>query len=340
MKTKDFFFNLPEDLIAQYPSQKREQSRLMVLYKKTGQIEHSLVENLPSYVSDACIVFNDTRVRKARIIAEKKQTGAKVEFLFIEKINDFLWKAITSKSKKQKPGDWYYLPGGITVKIDSDCENGEKIVRFSTSVDDDYFDKYGHVPLPPYIKREDDFRDFERYQTVFAKNTGSVAAPTAGLHFSDELLQALNTNNHIVYVTLHVGLGTFLPVRTENVEEHHMHEEAFFVSDESASIINQARASGKKICAIGTTSVRTLESSYDNSVDRIVSKYGKTNLFIYPGYNFNVVDIMFTNFHTPGSSLLMLVSAFAGTELIKEAYRIAIEKKYRFFSYGDAMLIL
>jgi S-adenosylmethionine:tRNA ribosyltransferase-isomerase len=339
MKTSDFFFELPEELIAQYPPETRGTSRLMVLDRETGNVSHRGVEELPELLEpETLIVFNDSRVRKARLYGDAVSGTGRVEFLLLERTGPAAWRTLAGRAKRQKTGREYRFPGGLSGRIAAEEQDGFRILEFSSPVDDAYLDRYGHVPLPPYIRREDDGIDAERYQTVYSRATGSAAAPTAGLHFTGALLERLHARGmETVFVTLHVGLGTFLPVRTELLEDHRMHEEEYTISEESAEKINRALAEGRRILAVGTTSVRTLESAWDGG--RVKPGAGKTRLFIYPGYRFNVVSEIFTNFHTPGSSLLMLVSAFAGKGFIDRAYREAVEERYRFFSYGDAMLI-
>ena len=298
------------------------------------------------------IVFNNSRVRKARLIAES-ETGGRVEFLLLkpegpaENSTDdscsvyFSWLAMVSKTKKQRLGKRYRFPGGIEGEI-IEARGAERVVRFSEAIGDPWLDLHGHIPLPPYIRREDSLPDADRYQTVYSKNSGSVAAPTAGLHFTPELIRAIEESGvDCAYISLHVGRGTFLPVRTDDIREHKMHSEEYEISVDNAEKINSAVAEGKKILAVGTTSVRTLESEASR-IGRAGVEPGvrSTDIFIYPGYEFQTVSHMLTNFHTPESSLLMLVSAFAGKDNIDRAYEVAIENKYRFFSYGDAMLIL
>jgi len=337
MKTSDFSFNLPEELIAQEPLQEREESRLLVLNRKSGSITHSRFRNLPTFLKPGSIcVFNNTRVRKARIYAET-EFGGKVELIFLKQLQPDLWEVIAGKAKKQKKGKVLILPGDISSQI-TESLGQKKHLKVSRELSDDYFTAYGHVPLPPYIKRPDTRDDEKRYQTVFSRETGSVAAPTAGLHFSQPLLQDLSVMDiRICYITLHVGIGTFLPIRTENVEDHTMHEEDFTISETTASIINAGKKEGRPIVAVGTTTVRTLESAYTGG--NVKEGRQTTDLFIYPPYKFQVVDHMITNFHTPESSLLVMVSAFAGKELIDRVYAEAVDRKYRFFSYGDAMFI-
>ncbi|AEJ61431.1 S-adenosylmethionine:tRNAribosyltransferase-isomerase [Spirochaeta thermophila DSM 6578] len=337
MKLKDFYFDLPEDLIAQHPSQRREDARLMVVHRETGRIEHSYVRELPLILPPSCLVFNDTRVRKSRILATRRDSGGKVEILLLEEVEPSLWKALVSRTRRQRAGVVYDLPGGREAEIVG-MEDGLRLVRISPPIDEAYLDRHGHVPLPPYIKRADLPEDEERYQTVFARHPGSAAAPTAGLHFTPALMDELKSRHTVTFLTLHVGLGTFQPVRTENVEEHRMHTERFHISEETARVIESAKSRHIPVCAVGTTSTRALESAWEHG--RLKRGWQETSLYIYPGYTFKVIDHLFTNFHTPGSSLILLVSAFLGKDLLLEAYRKAIEHRYRFFSYGDAMLII
>ncbi len=341
MKTSEFYFNLPNELIAQTPADKRGESRLLVMDKNTGKLDHKMIADFPDMVEDGTlIIVNNSRVRKARLYGTS-ETGGKVEFLLIKQLSLHTWEAIVSKKKKQRIGKRFTFRGNVKGEISGISESGAEIT-FSEEIDDLWLDKYGHMPLPPYIRREDTEKDSDRYQTVYAKNTGSVAAPTAGLHFTDEILERLEEKGiDVVSVTLHVGLGTFIPVRSDIVEEHTMHTEEYEISKDTAFKINQAKKEGRKILAVGTTSVRTIESAWEGSRDNgsIISGKSSTNIYIYPGYKFKVVDHMLTNFHTPDSSLILLVSAFAGKERIKDAYEEAIRQKYMFFSYGDAMFI-
>jgi len=341
MKTKEFYFNLPKELIAQTPADKRGESRLIVLNRETGNLDHKMISDFPDLIEEnTLIVVNNSRVRKARIYGTSL-TGGKVEFLLVKQIDYYSWETIVSKRKKQRVGKEFVFPADLKGEIT--VHNEEKtVIKFSQAIDDIWLNKYGHMPLPPYIKREDTEDDFYRYQTVYAKNTGSIAAPTAGLHFTDNIIQRLGSRGiDLVSVTLHVGLGTFIPVRTENVEEHKMHREEYEISENTAFKINEAKKTGRKILAVGTTSIRTIESAWRDSPvkNTIISGKSSTDIFIYPGFGFKVADQMLTNFHTPDSSLILLVSAFAGKENIKDAYAEAIKEKYRFFSYGDAMLI-
>ena len=338
MKTNSFYFNLPEELIAQVPSGKRENSRLLVLNSKTGEIEHKKITDFAEFIPpETLLVMNNSRVRKARIYGYSA-AGGRVEFLLVEKLDGNRWKTIASKSKKQKPGKEYTFDGNLTGVI-IHSEGMFKVIEFNSDVNDDYLDKFGHIPLPPYIKREDTKHDAERYQTVFSEVTGSIAAPTAGLHFTQDIIDKLHERQiKTAHVTLHVGLGTFLPIRSENLEQHEMHTEEYEVPEETIRLVTEAKKEGRKVLAVGTTSVRTLESAWNGY--GLTAGRGKTNLFIYPGFKFQVVDKMLTNFHTPESSLLVLVSAFAGKALIDKAYASAVKEKYRFYSYGDAMLII
>lgn len=356
MKISEFTYDLPEHLIAQTPAEHRGGDRLLVIDKHTGEYKDSMFSEFTTFVDDnSLIVINDTRVRKARVYGIS-ETGGKVEFLFTgstgaPKDGASFWQAMVSKSRKQKVGKSYsfydnngnlYCHGSISSDVDDhDTGSSLKIVEFDRIIDENFFLECGHVPLPPYIKREDDFNDEKRYQTVYAKHYGSMAAPTAGLHFTEDTLNELKKRGiEVVHVTLQVGMGTFLPVRTENLEDHVMHTEAYVVSEEAAEKINKAKAEGKKIVAIGTTSVRTLESAYDEKVGKVMAGSSETALFIKPGFQFHVVDQLVTNFHTPESTLLVLVSAFAGKENVLNAYKHAVEKEYKFFSYGDATFFI
>ncbi len=344
MKTRDFYFDLPESLIAQNPAEARGNDRLLLLDRISGKYEDRRISDLPSILSDEYVmVLNNSKVRKARVFAYS-DNGGRVEFLFLSKNPDSTWRCMVSKAKKQKIGKTFtfYTLDGMEYRkatIVSECGDQLRNIEFSSPVDESFFTLCGHVPLPPYIKREDNFRDETRYQTVYAKKEGSVASPTAGLHFTSELLSSLRDDGIGIYeVTLHVGMGTFLPVRSENIEDHNMHTESYEIVPLVAESLNKAKADGKKILSVGTTSLRTLESA-SNEDGRLVTLKGDTSIFITPGYRFKFIDSLFTNFHTPESTLLMLVSALAGREKILNAYKHAIENEYRFFSYGDAMLI-
>jgi len=345
MLVKDFSFDLPEELIAQVPAKVRGEDRLLVIDKNTGEYLDSEMKDFPSFLDDDCLlVVNNSKVRKARVYGITENNG-KVEFLFLSEREDHCWLVMTNKAKKQKIGKGYTFlkhNGEIAfhATIVESCPDGLKYLKPDIVIDETFFIEEGHVPLPPYIKREDDFQDETRYQTIYADKAGSVASPTAGLHFTPEIMKKIKEKGvKIAFVTLHVGMGTFIPMRGVNIEDHHMHYESYYVSEEAAAIINDYRKKGKKIVATGTTSVRTLESAYNVKTDMVETGYNKTNLFISPGYKFNVVNQLLTNFHTPESTLLVLVSSFAGREHIMKAYKHAIEKKYRFFSYGDATFL-
>ncbi len=345
MKLTDFDFELPQDLIAQHPSGTRGQDKLMLLDRKTGEVTHKMMQDLPDLILPGTLmIFNNSKVRRARCYGIKETTGREQEFMFLNRLDKdgFLWNTMVKSAKKQKPGMHYKFPDGTIGTIIDRPENVGtefRALQFEQPVNEAWFEVNGHIPLPPYIKREDTDEDSERYQNVYAKETGSAACPTAGLHFTEEMLNRLSEKGiERDFVTLHVGLGTFLPVREENIEEHKMHEEVFTVSESTAKKINDAKKEGRPILAVGTTSVRTLESFCDEN-GHVKSGTSSTRIFMYPGYKFKVVDQMFTNFHTPESTLIMLVSAFAGRENILNAYKKAVENRYRFFSYGDAMFI-
>lgn len=345
MLLKEFDFNLPEELIAQHPSGIRGQDKLMLLNRKTGETEHHNMSDLPDLILPGTLmIFNNSKVRRARCYGIKETTGREQEFMFLNQLDSTgnTWNTMVKGAKKQKPGMRYTFPDGTTGTIIEREENTGtefRALRFESPVTEEWFEKNGHIPLPPYIKREDTEEDSERYQNIYAKETGSAACPTAGLHFTEEMLSRLSEKGiERDFVTLHVGLGTFLPVREEKIEDHKMHEEVFTVSEATAEKINQAKKEGRPILAVGTTSVRTLESACDEN-GIVKAGTSSTHIFMYPGYRFKVIDQMFTNFHTPESTLIMLVSAFAGREHILNAYRTAVENRYRFFSYGDAMFI-
>jgi S-adenosylmethionine:tRNA ribosyltransferase-isomerase len=352
MQTKDFHFELPEELIAQVPSSRRGGDRLLVLDRSTGKTEDRLFTEIADIVEPGTLmVFNDSRVRRARVYATVESTGSEAEFLLIAPMaiagfeSGRVWKAMARNAKRQKVGRTYRFADGTRAEIVDDSSidlSGTefRLLAFARAIGDDWLERNGHLPLPPYIKRGDELSDADRYQTVYARNVGSVAAPTAGLHFTDETLAALDARGiERTTVTLHVGLGTFLPVRAEKIEEHVMHEEAYSISDDTAERVTRAKREGRPVLAVGTTSIRTLESAWDESAGTLRAGESSTGIFIYPGYRFKVVDRVFTNFHTPESTLLMLVSAFAGKERIFDAYAHAIAERYRFFSYGDSMLI-
>lgn len=345
MLTSDFNFDLPQELIAQHPSGVRGQDKLMLLNKSSGDVFHHSMQDLPSLITpETLMIFNNSKVRRARVYGIKETTGRECEFMFLNNIDSecSIWNTMVKSAKKQKPGMRYSFPDGTIgtiVDLPGNAGTEFRAIKFDFTINEDWFERNGHIPLPPYIKREDTNEDSERYQNVYAKEVGSAACPTAGLHFTDEMFAKLDQKGiERAFVTLHVGLGTFLPVREENIENHKMHNEVFTIPSETAQKINQAKKDGRPILAVGTTSVRTLESAGDEN-GFVKEGTSSTNIFMYPGYKFKVVDQMFTNFHTPESTLIMLVSAFAGRENILNAYNMAVQEKYRFFSYGDAMLI-
>ncbi len=340
MKTRDFDYFLPEELIAQDPLSKRDGSRLLILDRKTGEIEHKNFYDILDYINEKdFLVINSTKVLPARLLGNKEDTGAKVEVFLLQPTKDEgVWECLVKPGKKVKIGTLVVFEEGLLKgEIISRKDSGSRIIKFTYEGSFmETINKIGEVPLPPYIKKK--IKDPDRYQTVYAKESGSVAAPTAGLHFTDELLKKISEKNvGIAEVTLHVGLGTFRPVNTEIITEHKMHSEFFSITDENVDKINKALKSGKRIIAVGTTSTRTLESAVENK--EIVKKEGWTDIFIYPGYSFKATDALITNFHLPKSTLLMLVSALASKDSILNAYSEAILKDYRFFSFGDAMFI-
>lgn len=340
MTTKDFYYDLPPELIAQTPLTDRSASRLLVLNKDSGEISHEHFYDIPCHLKPGdCLVMNNTRVIPARLYGCKEGTGGKIEFLLLKRLELDKWEVILRPGKKAKPGSRFEFGGGLlSAEILEVIEDGNRIVRFEyDGVWEEILDKLGEMPLPPYIKEK--LSDKERYQTVYSKIEGSAAAPTAGLHFTKELLKKIEDMGvETAYLTLHVGLGTFRPVSVDNVEEHIMHSEFYQVSAETAEKINRTRERGGRIIAVGTTSVRTLETVADDN-GRMRAASGETSIFIYPGYKFKSVDALITNFHLPESTLVMLVSALAGKESIFKAYNTAVREKYRFFSFGDAMLI-
>lgn len=337
MKTSQFSFDLPPELIAQLPSSDRESARLMVLQRATGGTQDSTVRELSGWVKPGTvIVLNDSRVRKARLFAQRAG-GGRTELILLERRQPTVWTVLAGRSKRLKPGAQLLFSQGVTGIL-AEGEGETRLLRFDQPIDDDWLERNGHVPLPPYIRREDTLSDEERYQTVYSRITGSAAAPTAGLHFTPRLLDELRgAGATVVMVTLHVGLGTFLPIRSEEIEDHVMHEEVFSIPSATKIAVDAAKLEGRPVLAVGTTVVRTLESAW--TAGALQEGDGRTRIYITPGFKFNVVTQMFTNFHTPSSSLLVLVSAFAGREAILDAYAAAIAKRYRFFSYGDAMLI-
>lgn len=341
MKKSDFYYDLPEELIAQTPVEPRNSSRLMKIDRKTGDIVHSRFYNLCDYLKKGdLLVLNDSRVLPARLYGEKKSTGSFIEFLLLEQKGDKLWEIICRPGKKAKVGTEFSFGNGIlTAKVIEVKDDGNRIVKFSC--EGNFYavlDEIGQMPLPPYITEK--LEDKERYQTVYSKELGSAAAPTAGLHFTKEMLDEIKEMGvDIAYVTLHVGLGTFRPVKEDDILNHKMHSEHYHLSEETAEKINRTKASGGRVIAVGTTSCRTLESmELENGL--VKSGDGYTDIFIYPGYKFKLLDGLITNFHLPESTLIMLVSSFLGYENTMNAYKIAVEEKYRFFSFGDAMCIL
>ncbi len=341
MKKSDFFYFLPQELIAQHPSEKRDASRLMVVGKSSGEISHKVFSDIKGLLRKGdCLILNDTRVLPARLYGIKEGTGARVEFLLLTQKSADTWEVLAGPGKKAKKGSRFSFSDGLlTCEILESIENGNRLAQFF--FEGNFFevlDKIGEMPLPHYITEK--LEDKERYQTVYSREPGSAAAPTAGLHFTPELLDEIRREGvEVGFVTLHVGLGTFRPVKTENIEEHHMHSEHFTVPAETADIINRTKARGGRVIAVGTTCCRTLESVWRDK-GCMCAHDNWTDIFIYPGYTFRCIDALITNFHLPESTLIMLVSAFCGYENTMHAYKVAVEEKYRFFSFGDAMLIL
>lgn len=340
MDVKDFDYDLPEELIAQDPLEDRSSSRLMVLDKKTGEVSHHVFKEIINYLRPGdCLVLNNTKVIPARLFGVKEGTLAKIEILLLKRRQNDVWETLVKPGKKAKPGTKIIFGDGILVgEVIDVVEDGNRLIQFTyDGIFEEILDKLGQMPLPPYITHQ--LKDKNRYQTVYAKYDGSAAAPTAGLHFTKELLSAVKEKGvDIAEVTLHVGLGTFRPVKVDNVLDHHMHSEFYMVSQEAADKINTAKKNGGRIISVGTTSTRTLESAADEN-GMLKECSGWTDIFIYPGYKFKVIDCLITNFHLPQSTLVMLVSALAGREHILAAYKKAVEEKYRFFSFGDAMFI-
>lgn len=339
MKTNEFFYDLPQELIAQTPCERRDGSRMLYLPLSGAPVEHTVFKALPAYLhSGDCLVFNDSRVMPARLIGTRSGGGS-AELLLLKPLGGDDWEALARPGRRLLPGAVVEFGDSMRAEIVSVGENGLRHVRFHYSGDwEALLDQLGRTPLPPYIKEE--LADRERYQTVYSRHTGSAAAPTAGLHFTEEMLATLRAGGvHTEFVTLHVGLGTFRPVQSETVEAHKMHAEAFSLSAETAQRINEAREAGGRIIAVGTTSCRVLEAAADPD-GHLRETHGETDIFIYPGYRFKILDGLFTNFHLPESTLLMLVSALAGRERVLAAYQEAVRERYRFFSFGDAMLIL
>lgn len=352
MNTHDFYYDLPEELIAQNPLEDRSSSRLMVLNRFTGEYEHKIFKDITRYLRKGdCLVLNNTKVIPARLIGEKinavtgdetdeNSHGARIEILLLKRKENDIWETLVKPGKKARPGTKISFGNGLLMgEILDIVDEGNRLVKFSyNGIFEEILDRLGEMPLPPYITTE--LKDKNRYQTVYAKYEGSAAAPTAGLHFTTELLEQIqNMGVTLAYVTLHVGLGTFRPVKVDDVTKHHMHSEYYQVLQAEADKINEAKKNGGRVICVGTTSCRTIESSSDED-GTVRAGSGETSIFIYPGYRFKVMDGLITNFHLPESTLVMLVSAFAGRENILNAYKEAVEKRYRFFSFGDAMLII
>lgn len=349
MHINDFDYELPQELIAQTPAEKRDASRLMVVNRNDGTIEHKHFYDIIDYLEPTdCLVLNNSKVLPARLYGKKEGTGANIEFLLIKRIEGDVWETMVRPGKRLKPGDSVsFSEDKLFRAIVKDYgEDGTRIVEFEyEGIFLERLEELGKMPLPPYIERDNNSEDKDRYQTVYAKNEGSVAAPTAGLHFTPELLEKAKAKGvKLAYVTLHVGIGTFRPVKVENIEEHHMHFEEYFIDEETAKVINETVKAGGRIVSVGTTSTRTVESAaeFDEESGKYLVKagHGSTGIFIYPGYEFKIIKSLITNFHLPKSTLLMLISALYNREDILKAYDIAVEEKYRFFSYGDAMFIL
>lgn len=341
MKTSDFYYELPEELIAQEPLADRASSRLMVVHKDTKTLEHRYFRDVKEYLRPGdCLIINDTRVLPARLYGERAGTGAHIEVLLLVRKDIHTWEVLVRPGKKARPGDKISFGGGkLVAEVLETIEGGNRIIRFEyEGVFESILDELGEMPLPPYITHK--LEDKERYQTVYAKHDGSAAAPTAGLHFTPELLEEIRQMGvAIAHVTLHVGLGTFRPVKAEDILDHEMHSEYYVVEDDQAEIMNRARANGGRLIAVGTTSTRTLESVTDEN-GIVHAGSGWTKIFIYPGYQFKAIDCLITNFHLPESTLIMLVSALMGKDLVMHAYEEAVKERYRFFSFGDACLFL
>lgn len=340
MKKSDFYFDLPQELIAQDPLEDRAASRLLVLDRKTGDVSHHVFREIVDYLEPGdCLVLNNTKVIPARLLGEREGTGAHVEVLLLRRREADVWETLVKPGRKCRPGTGLIFGDGrLKAQVLETVEEGNRLIRFEyQGIWEEVLDQLGEMPLPPYITRR--LEDRNRYQTVYAKYEGSAAAPTAGLHFTDELLRRIEEKGvDLAYVTLHVGLGTFRPVKEDNVLEHHMHSEYYQITEEAAGKINRAKQAGGRIICVGTTSCRTVESSADET-GTVHAGSGDTDIFIYPGYRFKVLDGLITNFHLPESTLVMLVSALAGRENVLAAYREAIRERYRFFSFGDAMFI-
>ena len=341
LKKSDFYFDLPQELIAQDPLEDRSASRLLVLNRQTGAVEHHHFKEITNYLRpDDCLVLNNTKVIPARLLGVKEDTGAAIEVLLLKRRDSDVWETLVKPGKKARPGAKIVFGDGcLKAEVLEVVEEGNRLIRFDyEGIFEEVLDRLGEMPLPPYITHK--LQDKNRYQTVYAKYEGSAAAPTAGLHFTKELLAHIEEMGvNIAYVTLHVGLGTFRPVKADNLSEHHMHSEHYEVTSETADLINRTKESGGRVICVGTTSCRTVESAADEN-GRVQPGCGDTEIFIYPGYRFKVLDCLITNFHLPESTLVMLVSALAGRENVLAAYREAVEERYRFFSFGDAMLVI
>lgn len=341
MKTSDFYYELPQELIAQDPLEDRSSSRLLHLDRRTGEISHGTFQDILTYLKPGdCLVINDTKVIPARLFGRKEDTGAVIELLLLKRRENDVWETLVKPGKKAKVGTKLIFGDGILCgEILDVVEEGNRLIQFQyEGIFEEILDQLGEMPLPPYITHK--LKDKNRYQTVYAKHEGSAAAPTAGLHFTPELLQRVKEMGvKIAHVTLHVGLGTFRPVKVEDVAEHHMHSEFYVVEQEQAALVNETKRNGGRVICVGTTSCRTLESATDEE-GKLQAGSGWTEIFIYPGYQFKIMDGLITNFHLPESTLLMLVSAFAGKEMIMAAYKEAVRERYRFFSFGDAMFIV
>lgn len=338
IKKSDYYYELPEELIAQTPILKRDESKLFVLNRSNGNMEHRVFTDIEEYLSPGdTLVLNDTKVMPARLFGSRFGKEEKIEVLLLKRIND-AWECIVRPGKKMKVGSVVNFSDLMVGEVIDILEDGNRIIKFNyEGIFEEILDKLGEMPLPPYIHEK--LEDKDRYQTVYAREVGSAAAPTAGLHFTKDLMERLKQKGvEFAYVTLHVGLGTFRPVKEENVLNHHMHEEYYSLDEKNAEIINRAKAMGKRVISVGTTSTRTLESVYKKN-GKICADSGYTDIFIYPGFEFNVIDALITNFHLPESTLLILISAFYDREKILEAYSEAIKEEYRFFSFGDAMFI-
>ena len=340
MKTSDFYYDLPEELIAQDPLEDRSSSRLLVLDKETGETEDHIFRDIVDYLNPGdCLVLNDTKVIPARLIGAKEETGAKIEVLLLKRGADDVWETLVKPGKKARPGARISFGDGLLVgEVLDVVEEGNRLIHFEyDGIFEEILDQLGQMPLPPYITHQ--LKDKDRYNTVYAAHSGSAAAPTAGLHFTPELLKQIKEKGvDIARVTLHVGLGTFRPVKVDTIENHHMHSEFYMIDEEAAEKINRAKDNGHRVICVGTTSCRTIESAADEN-GRLKACSGWTEIFIYPGYKFKILDNLITNFHLPESTLVMLVSALAGREHVLNAYKEAVEKRYRFFSFGDAMFI-